>query len=125
MNLTRKSTLALAAGMLALPAFAQITFYEHDGYRGRTFSASGPVSDFRGSGFNDRASSVVAQGGNWKVCENVQFGGKCAAMRPGKPGQLRLAGQHGDERRPLVHTTGRPATCPVRPGPAADECATL
>ena len=46
MNLTRKSTLALAAGMLALPAFAQITFYEHDGYRGRTFSASVKVSRF-------------------------------------------------------------------------------
>lgn len=96
MNLTRKTALALAAGLLALPALAQITFYEHDGYRGRTFTAEGAVSDFRNSGFNDRASSVVVQGGNWEVCENTQFGGRCVVLRPGNYASLSSMGLNDD-----------------------------
>jgi uncharacterized protein YcfJ len=53
-----KTALALAAGLLLQPAWAQITFYEHEGFRGRAFTATQAVTDFRQIGFNDRLSST-------------------------------------------------------------------
>ena len=83
MKLLTKSTLALAAGLLTLPAFAQVTFYEHNDYRGRTYMTAAPVQDFRSVGFNDRASSVVVQGGRWEVCSNTEYAGTCRVLQPG------------------------------------------
>ena len=92
MNTSLKTTLALAAGLLAQAASAQITFYEHDDFRGRVFMTSRPVSDFRVSGFNDRASSVMVQGGSWEVCEDVDYGGRCVVLRAGSYNSLRDMG---------------------------------
>lgn len=77
--------LALGAGVLAggANALAQVTFYEHEGFRGRVFSASRTVEDFGRSGFNDRASSVVIDRGRWEVCTDARFEGQCTVLRPG------------------------------------------
>lgn len=92
MNTLHRNTLALAAALLALPAWAQITFYENDDYRGRVFSTSRPVADFSRLGFNDRASSVIAKSGRWEVCENANFTGSCMVLRPGNYPSLRVMG---------------------------------
>ncbi len=87
-----RSALALAACAAAWPAAAQITFYEHDDYRGRVFNASRPVQNFANAGFNDMASSVVVERGRWEVCENAGFGGNCVLLRPGNYPSLSAMG---------------------------------
>ena len=83
MHAILKSALAVAAMAIAGQAAAQITFYEHDGFEGRSFTTRRPVNDFRRMGFNDRASSVVVASDRWEICEDVQFGGRCVVMRRG------------------------------------------
>ena len=82
---TRLMSVLGVAGMAfaAQAAAAQITLYEGEGFRGRAFSANGEVRNFAGTGFNDRASSAVVEGGRWEVCEHEQFGGKCVILRKG------------------------------------------
>ena len=67
-----------------LPLASQVTFYENEGFQGRTFSADQSVSDFSVIGFNDRASSVVVLGQRWEVCMNSRFGGDCMVLNPGR-----------------------------------------
>lgn len=67
-----------------LPVVAQITFYEHPGFGGRSFTTEEPVLNFRRYGFNDRASSAEVVGQSWEVCEDSRFNGRCAVLRPGR-----------------------------------------
>jgi uncharacterized protein YcfJ len=80
MSVLGVATVALAAQAVMA---AQITFYEGEGFRGRTFSANGEVRNFARTGFNDRASSAVVESGRWEVCEHEQFGGRCVVLRKG------------------------------------------
>jgi uncharacterized protein YcfJ len=83
MNTRTQTLLATAALLLSTAASAQITFYEGEGFRGRAFTTDAAVPDFRGSGFNDRASSAVVDHGRWEACEAVAFGGRCVVLREG------------------------------------------
>lgn len=83
------TTLALAAALLAGRASADVTFYEHDNFGGRAFTANEPVDNFRRFGFNDRASSVVVRGEDWEVCDDLGFSGRCIVLRPGTYPSLR------------------------------------
>jgi uncharacterized protein YcfJ len=83
MNHTLKIAMAAAALGLTTQAFAQITFYEGDGLRGRAFGTTKQVRDFSRNGFNDRASSVVVDRGQWEVCEDSNFRGRCVVLRRG------------------------------------------
>ena len=76
--------LGLATLLLAQHASAQVTLYEAEGLRGQVFTADRPISDLTRYGFNDRASSVVVQRGEWEVCENQNFQGRCMVLRPGQ-----------------------------------------
>ena len=84
MNTLLKSTVAAAALVLAGHAAAQITFYEHDNYGGRTFSTRNSIENFSNVGFNDRASSVVVDRDTWEICEAAGYGGQCRVLRPGR-----------------------------------------
>ncbi|MBC7917178.1 MAG: glycine zipper 2TM domain-containing protein [Rhodoferax sp.] len=66
------------------PATSQAIFYERDGFEGRSLTVGDPLDDFRRSGFNDRASSVMVVGERWELCESVAFGGRCVVLRPGR-----------------------------------------
>lgn len=88
MRLPMKTLLGVAAIGVAAQAAAQITFYEGDGFRGRTFTVDGTVFNFERTGFNDRAQSAVVGGGNWEVCEDAQFQGRCIVLRPGNYASL-------------------------------------
>jgi uncharacterized protein YcfJ len=83
MNSTFKLALGASALFIAAQAMAQITFYEADGFRGRTFAANGAVENFQRYGFNDRASSVIVDRGHWEVCEDARFQGRCVVLRRG------------------------------------------
>ena len=92
MKVPSRTALALAACLMAAPALAQVTFYEHDNYQGRTFSTEREVSNFLDFGFNDRASSVVVTSRSWEVCDNSNFGGRCLVLSPGNYPSLQALG---------------------------------
>ena len=58
MNAVLRNALAVAGFAFATQAAAQVTFYENEGFEGRSFTADKQVNDFERYGFNDRASSV-------------------------------------------------------------------
>jgi len=92
MNTALRCTLWILAGTFAAQAAAQITFYEREGFEGRSFSAQEPVGNFERFGFNDRASSVVVMRDAWEVCENAGFEGRCMILRPGRYPSLAAMG---------------------------------
>ncbi|HEY6356054.1 MAG TPA: beta/gamma crystallin-related protein [Burkholderiaceae bacterium] len=92
MNKMLKIVLALSALAAVTQAGAQITFYENDGFQGRSFTTQQQVGDFGRFGFNDRASSVVVQSNRWEVCENAGYGGRCVVLRQGRYGSLASMG---------------------------------
>jgi uncharacterized protein YcfJ len=79
-----KTAVAMAAVAVVTQAGAQVTFYANDGFQGESFTTQRPVDNLTRYGFNDRASSVVVQRDRWEVCNDAQFGGQCAVLRPGR-----------------------------------------
>ena len=74
------------------PEAAQVTFYEREGFEGRSFSAAEQVANLRRSGFNERAASAVVVGDRWEVCDDVRFRGRCVVLRPGRYASLAAMG---------------------------------
>ena len=115
MQPSRKNMLTLACGLVALTlgsqALAQVTFYEGEDFRGRSFASSSWVSDFTRYGFNDRASSVIVSGGRWELCEDVRFEGRCVVLRPGNYDSLRAMGMN--DRVSSVRPAGSPPPPPA------------
>ena len=92
MNTVLKSALVAAGVVMSGQAAAQVVFYEHDGFEGRSFATERTVNDFERFGFNDRASSVVVMREMWEVCENSGFAGRCVVLRPGRYDSLAALG---------------------------------
>ncbi len=84
MNTLLKISLSLIATAVLSQATAQITFYEHDDFVGRSLVTDRAIEDFSTRNFNDTASSAVVVGGQWEVCEDAQFRGRCVLLQPGK-----------------------------------------
>jgi hypothetical protein len=84
MNTKLKIALALGALAFSAQAAAQVTFYENESFRGRSFSTEQRVKDMKKSGLNDRASSVVVTGARWEVCSDRRYEGDCRVLRPGR-----------------------------------------
>jgi uncharacterized protein YcfJ len=74
------------------PQVAQITFYERQGFEGRSFTTEQSILNFKRYGFNDRASSAEVIGQSWEVCEDTRFSGRCAVLRPGRYPSLAAMG---------------------------------
>jgi len=92
MNTVLMTALATAGLAFATQAVAGVTFYEHDGFQGRSFSTAKQVGNFEKFGFNDRASSVVVMNERWEVCQDARFSGKCVVLRPGRYPSLAAMG---------------------------------
>ena len=84
MNNVLRIAMTTAGLAVATQAFADITFYENEGFRGRSFSANATVRNFERAGFNDRASSVIVMKDRWEICEDARFSGRCVVLRPGR-----------------------------------------
>lgn len=84
MNKRMKFALTVFAAAMATHAAAQITFFENDGFQGRSFTTERQVNNFDRFGFNDRASSVEVIGNRWEVCDDIRFNGRCVVLRPGR-----------------------------------------
>ncbi len=92
MKTTLRTALGFAALLLAQHAVSQVIFYEYEGLRGRVFTADRAIGNFERYGFNDRASSVVVQSGQWQVCEDADYRGHCTVLRPGQYPSLQAMG---------------------------------
>lgn len=87
-----KIALAVAGVVITTQAVAQVTFYEREGFEGRSFTTEKKVGNFERFGFNDRASSVVVVRDRWEVCEDARFSGRCVVLRPGRYPSLAAMG---------------------------------
>lgn len=85
---------ACALTLTAQAAQAQLTFYDREGLRGRVFSTEREVRDFTRMGFNDRASSVIVDSGQWEVCDDAYFRGQCMILRRGTYESLSAMGMN-------------------------------
>jgi uncharacterized protein YcfJ len=81
-----------AAFACALPAAAQITFYEGERFQGRSFETQQPVQNFKRANFPEWASSAVVTRGRWEVCERRRFEGQCVVLRRGQYPSLQAMG---------------------------------
>ncbi len=72
----------LASLLFATSGFAQITFFEHNDFRGRQFTTRGAMANLGQLRFNDLTSSIIIDGGLWEVCEHSEFGGRCEVLGP-------------------------------------------
>jgi uncharacterized protein YcfJ len=100
-----KAALAIAAAAIGTQAAAQITFYEGEGFRGRTFHTDKQVWNMERFGFNDRASSAIVERGRWEVCEHARFEGQCIVLRRGSYDSLAAMGMNN--RISSVRPVGR------------------
>ncbi|MDN3575487.1 beta/gamma crystallin-related protein [Chitinimonas viridis] len=87
-----RTALALAVAAIATQAAAQVTFYEREGFEGRSFTTGRQVSNFQQYGFNDRASSVVVLSDRWEACVDSRYRGNCTVLRPGRYASLAAMG---------------------------------
>ena len=92
MNAIFKSVLTVTALVVSVHAAAEVTFYEREGFQGRSITTDKPIGSLERFGFNDRASSVVVHGDRWEVCEDIRFGGRCMILRPGQYPSLTAMG---------------------------------
>lgn len=107
MNAILRNALAIAGVAIATQASAQVTFYERQGFEGRSFTTERRIGDFERYGFNDRASSVMVDDGRWEVCEDARFRGRCVVLRPGRYPSLAAMGLN--DRVSSVRRVGREA----------------
>ena len=105
MNASLKSAIAVAAVALASQAMAQATFYEDNGFRGRSFISERPVVNFSRVGFNDRVSSIVVLNERLEVCQDANFSGRCVVLRPGRYPELSSMGMN--DKISSARTLGR------------------
>ena len=114
-----KHVLALAGLAIATQAAAQITFYEHPGFRGESFIIHQSIGNLQGVN-NNRASSAVVRGEAWEICDAPGFGGRCVILRPGEYPSLGTLGMNDNVSsvRREAERIARVDPPVVAPGPA-------
>jgi len=92
MNAPLRSVIGMAALAIVTQAAAQVTFFEREGFQGRSFTTEQQIGNFERFGFNDRASAVIVDRGRWQLCEHARFQGQCVVLRPGQYESLAAIG---------------------------------
>lgn len=104
------------------PEAAQVTFYEREGFEGRSFIAAEQVANLRRTGFKERAASAVVVGDRWEVCDDTRFRGRCVALRPGRYASLAAMGlNEGISSVRAVAADGRIAEDRYAPAPVTGQ----
>jgi uncharacterized protein YcfJ len=104
MKTTIQILLAVSSTAFLGQAAAQVTFYEHDNFQGRSHTAQSEVRNAERAGFQDRASSVIVVGQRWEACDDARFRGRCVVLRPGQYPSLGAMGMNDriSSARPLA-----------------------
>jgi uncharacterized protein YcfJ len=92
MNRLVSRALLLAGVLTSVPAVAQITFYDRDGFDGHSATTQKRVADLERSNLRNRASSVIVVRDRWEVCEGARFEGQCRVLKPGRYSSLAALG---------------------------------
>lgn len=80
---TFRLSLGLLAAAVSAQVSAQLVMYEHDDYRGRSYTAYNQERNLERVNFNDQVSSIVVRGGNWQLCSDSDYRGQCITLNPG------------------------------------------
>ncbi len=56
----------------------RVVLYEDRNFGGQAFVVTTTMTQLRG--FNDKAGSARVEGGNWELCEDDRFGGRCVTI---------------------------------------------
>lgn len=91
----------VAATLAATTAMAGVTFFEAENFGGRNLTMDGTVPNFVDRGFNDRARSIIVEGGPVEVCVDINFNGGCTVLNPGRYPTLGNLGQEISSMRPV------------------------
>ena len=65
-----------------------IELYGQPEFRGRTLKLDRDAATMQGTGFDDRASSVVVNEGTWQLCSDPNYQGTCRVFAPGRYADL-------------------------------------
>jgi uncharacterized protein YcfJ len=121
MSILSRTALALAVAAFSAHASAQIVFYEHDNFGGRSFTTQRQVDNFERFGFNDRASSVEVMRDRWEVCDDAAFNGHCVVLRQGRYPSLQAMGLNDRVSSVrIISTSSRVDDQRYAPPPVAD-----
>jgi uncharacterized membrane protein YgcG len=63
---------------------ARIRLFEYANFSGRSIWLDRNAPDFDQAGFNDRAESVIVEGGRWRLCSDGYGKGECREFGPGQ-----------------------------------------
>lgn len=66
------------------PIGGSIVLFDSPGMTGRTYTLNGPMRNFEGTGFNDRASSAIINSGTWQLCADADYQSSCEVLGPGQ-----------------------------------------
>lgn len=118
MSIETKLVAAALAVLCASAASAQITLYGREHFRGRVVSANEVVPDLKGTGLDDRVSSLSIRSGMWQLCSEPNFRGSCVSAGPGDYATLNLIGLDTSiaSVRRMSAVAERLATAPVAEG---------
>ena len=67
-----------------LASYGGITLFEHGDHQGREQFIGEAVASLLQLNFNDRVSSVEVMGGRWELCTDIDYGGRCIVLGPGR-----------------------------------------
>lgn len=65
-----------------------VQLFSNRDFGGNNRSFAGDVANLQDAGFNDRARSMVVNAGEWEVCSDAQFHGRCMVVGPGSYANL-------------------------------------
>ena len=70
------------------PTPLAVELYEGINFDGRRFQTERDVPSLDARGFNDRASSMIIHEGQWEVCRDAGYNGRCNVYGPGRYADL-------------------------------------
>lgn len=68
----------------AMPGRGGVVLFEHSGFQGRELMIGDATPNLVEAGFNDRVSSIEVVGGRWEFCTDIDYGGQCFFLTPGR-----------------------------------------
>lgn len=92
-----------------------IELYGQPDFRGRSLQLDRDAPTLEGTGFNDRASSVVVTSGTWELCADNGYAGSCRVYPPGRYSDLGYGMARQISSARLVRSP-RDAPAVLRPG---------
>jgi hypothetical protein len=63
---------------------AGLELFVNPDFSGPSLSTRDDVPSLGGTSFNDRAKSMIVEGGQWELCSEANYAGDCVVVSPGR-----------------------------------------